>query len=123
MYRGPNSQRIYQQQSDATFRYAGQSVTWYRYLTAITGVPAAGISNTPQYRTGMITALFGPVDNAETQTPAGMIAGDMFTCTTREPMMRQDVLSWNGNTYRIESEPVFIPLQSAYTCIVKRGSV
>lgn len=121
-YRGPNPDRIRNQQVGDILRYAGHTVTWQQYVSASAGVSVAGFGSTPSYREQRITALFGPVRQPEVQTPAGMMALGELACTTRERLGRQDRLVWNGVTYRVESDPAPAPMTNAYYCVIKRGT-
>ena len=120
-YRGPDPARIQAQQSQNQFAFAGETVVWKTYVSASAGTPAAGIGASAAYAYRTITALFGPVTQPEVQTPAGMFAAGMFACTTREKLGRNDELVWKSSGYRIDSDPTYSRLSSAWTCIVKRG--
>jgi hypothetical protein len=120
-YRGPNNQRIGNQQTDAIFRHAGQVATWRQYISASAGVPAAGFGDAPQYREQTVTALFGDVKSPEMPYAAGMIAAADIYAVMRERPARQDELLWRGVSYRVESDPAPARLAGTYTMILKRS--
>lgn len=120
-YRNPDRARI-QGQAETIFLYAGQTALWRDYMSAETGLAVAGEGTTLYYREQMITGLFKPLPvNAETQTPAGMLAATLFQVTTREPLARQDELTWRGERYRVESDPSPATLPGMWVATVARG--
>ena len=122
-YRGPNPTRAKRQAGDF-FRYAGHTAIWNQWVSATPGTPAAGIGPEDHYRQQLITGLFG--DNRsprflERQGAAGMVAaGDVFA-VTREHLDRRDTIDWNGESYRVDSDPVKSQLDGLWVCILKRG--
>lgn len=120
-YRNPDQARI-QAQAATIFQYAGQTALWRQYVSASAGVSVVGMGTTLYYREQPITALFAPLPaNPEDQTPAGMIASDMFQVTTTQRVGRQDQLVWRGDVYRLESDPTPAPLPGMWVSQVKRG--
>lgn len=120
-YRGPDARRIQTQQNDAPFAFAGQVVTWRAYVSASAGVSVAGFGSVPSYAQRTITALFGPINQPEMQTPAGMVAAGMMACTTREKLGRNDELAWQGTGWRVDSDPAPARIAGTWYCTVKRG--
>jgi len=122
-YRGPQSYRQQRQATDV-LHMAGVTATWRQFVSAAGGNPDVGLEDTEYWRSQTITASFGDVDVArlpEHQTPAGMIAkGDLY-CVTREQLNREDELIWNGNTYRVESDPVRARMTQGWVSLLKRG--
>lgn len=122
-YRGPNTSRT-KRQASAIRRYAGHTAVWSQWVSATTGTPAAGVGAVDYYRQQLITGLFG--DNrlpriAEMQFPAGMIeAGDVYA-VTREQLATQDTITWNGDSYRVESDPIQSKIDGQWVSILKRG--
>lgn len=125
-YRGPQRRRIGQQVGEV-FLYAGQTATLVRSVSAVTGNSFAGFGDTVYSAGRTITAIFGAGANGvfklpEGQTPGGMIGRGEFTVTTQEPLQRDDLLIWRGETYRVDSDTVPSRLDDAYVSIVKRSS-
>ena len=123
-YRGPQSRRIGQQVNDV-FLYAGQTATLVRSVSAVTGNTFAGFGDTVYSAERTVTAIFGRNEQpeiGEAQGAGGMIGRSEFTVTTREPLRRDDVLLWRGETYRVDSEAVPSRIDNAYVAIVKRSS-
>jgi hypothetical protein len=121
-YRGPNNSRIAAQVNADPYRFGGYPATWKHYISASAGASqAAGLGQKPQYTQTTITALFGPLDQPETQGPAGMFAEAQILMTTREKMNRLDEIVWNGVQYRIDSVPTQDPLTSAFYSVINRS--
>ena len=78
------------------------------------------------YRKQLITAHFGDSNptqrgTMERQRGAGMImVGDVY-CVTREQVGTRDFIEWNGDVYRVESEPVKSALDGQWISQLKRG--
>lgn len=124
MYRGVNTARIAVQQTDA-FRYAGQTATWRQYISAsavTSSARYAGFSDAPRYQERTITALFGRVEQNEQQQAAGMMAAADIFAVTREPIGRQDEITWQGTTYRVEGVPVPARIAGTWTVMLKRAN-
>ena len=123
MYRGPNPKR-HALQASALFRHAGHTATWNQWISSSAGVEAAGQGPTDYYRQQLITAHFGDGGNPrlyERQRAAGMLTvGDVF-CVTREQVGTRDTIVWNGDSYRVESEPVKGALDTLWVSQLKRG--
>lgn len=120
-YRNPDRARMQQQMDAAHFPFAGQTATWRRFEGSAAGVAVAGIGGSARYRESVITALFGKVQQMEMQQAAGMVAASTITCTTHEQLGRQDELMWRGVIYRVESDPVRVPMGDMWLCTLKRG--
>lgn len=125
-YRGPNNQRIANQQQANQFAHAGQTAIWRQYISASAGVSVAGFGSTPFYRQQLITALFKStvgftLTQPELQTPAGMTVDADFLVVTRQQMHRQDELMWRGTAWRIESDSQPSRLDGSYINVLKRG--
>lgn len=119
-YRNPYQPRI-QAQFATVQQFAGQTATWRQYVSGATGLNVMGRGMTPYFREQVITALFAPLpSNPETQTPAGMIATDLFQVTMTQRIGRQDELLWKGDTYSIESDPSPASLPGTWVSNVKR---
>lgn len=122
-YRGPNSQRISVQASENIFPNAGQTAIWKSLTSNSANFPAGGLDSTPTYREQLITALFGKVEQAEHQTPGGLLAGAEIFCVTRERLNRQDEIRWQGVNYRVDSDPAPAKIAGTFTCILKRVGI
>lgn len=119
-YRTPDAVAFNRQQAENHIRYAGQTAVWRQYVSASAGVAAAGFGSAPSYREQTITALFGRVEQKEDSTPAGMLANADIYAVTREKIGRQDLLTWRGTTYRVESDPSPARLTNTYMTLLKR---
>lgn len=120
-YRNPDPARM-EVQKDRAFTYAGQSATWRRWVSATPAVPAAGIAARDYFAERPITALFGQLEQVETQTPAGMIIATMVQCTTVEPLGRQDELIWRGITYEVDSDAMQARMGGGWITVLKRAT-
>lgn len=120
-YRGPDARRIAGQEADI-FRRAGYTATWRQFVSATSGVPAAGLGGSSYYREQTITALFGAGRQPERQVPGGMIAAAELLVTTRERLGRRDELVWRGETYRVDGDPVPAPVTNQWISPVKRST-
>src|SRR3990167_8976861 len=124
-YRGPQALRIQQQRTDS-YTFAGHTAIWRQYISASAGLDYGGDGPTPYYRQQLITAQFASVVGmglriGEGQLPAGMLASAEFIVTSREKFGSQDEITWQGKTYRIESESVLSRLNGTYVNVLKRG--
>ena len=106
---------------DVVFRRAGRVLLWRTVESESGGNVAMGLGPTPTWRERTITALMAGPDNAEQRTMAGAFAAGEFSVITREKLGPDDELVWNGNVYRIESQPVMSTNTRYYKSIVKRG--
>lgn len=123
-YRGPQPQRIAAQQASDVYRYGGYPVTWRDYVgTAAAPNEAAGLGKRPLYAEHTITALFGPIEQPETQTMAGVFAAASILMTTRERVQRQDQIVWRGITYSVDADPAPDPLTSAWNTVINRRKI
>jgi len=105
----------------------GQGVIWRRYISASGEIPDAGIGNTIYTADTPITAFIGVYPNSiprmlQAQTPAGMIpAGETFiTCPHK--LNKNDEIIHRGAVYRVDSEPQFAVMSSAWMAVLKRGA-
>lgn len=124
-YRGPNSDRIRNQQADSIFRYAGQTATWRQYVSAVSGNEMLGIGAVYYYREQNVSAVFGQYilpTQAETQGAGGTTIAGMFNVTTRQQLSNRDELIWNGVIYRMEGDSTYSKLGNVWLTPVKRGS-
>jgi hypothetical protein len=120
-YRNPDQTRILVQFTTVQ-QYAGHAAIWRQYVSASAGVNVMGMGTALYYREQAITALFAPLPpNPETQTPAGMIAGDEFQMTSTQQVGRQDEVRWKGELYRVESDPSPATMPGYWVSRVKRG--
>lgn len=115
-----------QQQRNNIFEYAGQTATLQTWVSASAGIAAAGFGSSGYYANRTVTAIFGanrqkPMSN-ENQVAGGMIADGEFVVSLREPVGREDLLVWQGETYRVESDAVRNVIDNAWTVKVKRAS-
>lgn len=123
-FRGPNRNRINNQRG-VIFRDAGQTATLRTFVSATVGDSFAGFGDTLSYNDRVITAMFGAFvlpGVPEVQQPGGMIANNMMTVTTRERVDRDDILLWQGETWRIESDPVKSVMDGNWQFQIKRSS-
>lgn len=126
-YRGPNTTRQTNQLANNIFRYAGETATWRKYVSASAGNPVVGLGSASYYQERLITAmLYGQVGMGlnlpENQTFAGMLAVGQFLASTTEPLGRQDELLWRGTTYRVDGDTVPNHIAGTHTVVVKRGN-
>jgi hypothetical protein len=121
MYRTPQTDRISRQTRDTIFRHAGQTATWRQYISASAGTPVAGLGDESRYREQTITALFGHLEQPESQTPAGTIITAAVTAVTREQLSRNDELIWRGIEFRIESDPAPAKIAGTFVSILRRA--
>ena len=122
-YRGPQPKRATLQAS-AMFRWAGHTATWNQWVSASAGVPAAGIGETDYYRQQLITGSFGNSINPrilQRQQAAGMIFDADILAVTREKFGPRDTVDWNGDSFRVESEPVQSKINQLWVSQLKRG--
>lgn len=110
--------------------FVGQGVIWRRYISA-SGVTSeesyAGLGDTINTAENMITAFIGVFPNSiprvlQAQTPAGMIAAGETFITTQNKISKYDEIVHRGATYRVDSEPQFIVMTSAWAAVLKRGN-
>lgn len=120
-YRSPDRARMMQQQQAYHFAAHSHTMTWQRTVSASGGVDVAGIGATAYTITTPISALLKPMPvQAESPTPAGMLAGALFQVVTREPLGRDDKLTWNGVVYRVEAVPIQATLLGTWISLVSR---
>jgi hypothetical protein len=107
--------------------FIGHGMIWRRYISGVSGVSVAGFGPTVYTADTHITGVVGVFPNAvprllQGQTPAGMIpAGETFiTCQHR--LSQNDEIIHQGATYRVDSEPQFVPLSSAWVALLKRAT-
>jgi len=124
-YRGPQTGRARVQVDQAIIQHAGQGMVWRQFVSASSGATLAGFGPTRYYRESTITGIMGRAPMLfivpEGQTPAGAMAQGRFLVTTREKLGREDELVWQGDVYRVESEPTPARLSNMWTVEVKRG--
>ena len=125
-YRGPNQQRMAQQQAATILQHAGQTATWRKYVSASTGNPLVGLGSALYYSERIITAqLFGQPGQGfnlpDGQRMVGQLTEGEFVMACREEMGTQDELRWRGDTYRIESDRVPTRIGGNFMYIIKRG--
>ena len=126
-YRGPQPQRQARQQAEQIYKFAGETGTWRKFVSATTGNPVIGLGSAVYYQERPITAhLYGQPGMAlnlpENATMAGMLAVGQFLASTTEPLGRQDELIWRGVTYRVDGDTVPNHIAGTHTVIVKRGN-
>lgn len=125
MYSRPDKRRM-NQNAEHIYTYAGVTATWRQYVSSSAGVPEAGISDTPYYRTQTITGQFGVMLNlpklGEQVAALGLIAAGQFQMVTRERVGRQDEIIYNSAYYRVESDPVPAQLVGWWVTQIKRAS-
>lgn len=125
-YRGGWFTQRRQRQRNDVFLYAGQTATLRQWVSATTGVPAAGIGGMDYYAERTVTGIFGGnMQKAavnDNQAVGGMIAAGEFWVTLREAPTRKDTLIWKGEAYRIESDPVPSTSDGCWQVHVKRAS-
>lgn len=110
-------------QAEQIFQYAGNTATLRTFVSAVTGVPDAGIGSAVYYAQRTITAQFMSLPSLpENVGGAGLIAAGQFQMVSREKVGRQDELLWRTSTYRIDSDPVPSNLPGWWVTILKRAS-
>lgn len=123
-YRGPDARRIHPQ-AGVVQQYAGQTGIWRQYISASAGVSDAGFGFTQSYREQIVTGIFGVRPNLprlmERQGGGGTLAaGQVQVSVTVKPAV-QDEMIWNGELYRVESEPVPAKMAGFWVCQLRRG--
>ena len=125
MYSRPDRRR-FNQNAERVYQYAGVTATWRAFVSAVAGVPEAGIGSAVYYRSSTITGQFGTMialpKVGEAVAAPGLIAAGMFQMVTRERVGRQDEIVYNSATYRVESDPVPAMLAGWWVTQIKRGS-
>ncbi len=123
-------QRFEANVSDVTLPFVGQGVIWRRYISA-SGVTSeesyAGFGEAVVSAENMITAFVGVFPNSiprvlQNQTPAGMIAAGETFITTQHRIDKNDEIVHRGAVYRVDSEPQFVVMTSAWAAVLKRGN-
>jgi hypothetical protein len=122
MYRGAKGKKRITDNTRHIQEQHGETATWRRYVSALTGVSVAGFGPTPYYAERLITALFYQ-DQAlkEAQTEPGQSTNARFRVTVSEPLTAQDELVWRGFTFRIESESQPQRINNTYSYIIAKG--
>lgn len=124
-YRNPNANRIRNQLDNMPLQFAGQTAIWRQYVSASAGNPAIGLGDSACYVESIITGVFGTppavLNLIQQQTNAGQQVIADFTVSTRERLTRHDELVWNGETYRVDGDPVPSPLNGSYISTLVRG--
>ena len=105
----------------------GQGVIWRRYISASGEVPEAYLPGNIYTAETMITAFIGVFPNSiprmlQNQTPAGMIAAGETFITCGYKLNVNDEIIHRGATYRVDGEPQFVVMDSAWCAILKRGN-
>jgi hypothetical protein len=124
-YRGPDPARLHGQMS-AIMTHASETAIWRQYISASSGTGSAiwaGAGITQHYRQQVISGLFVPAAQRETQLAAGqIIAGDM-AFSTFQRLGVQDEVQWRGVTYRVEGDilPVHLGGRVWYQTMLRRG--
>lgn len=125
MYTRPDKQR-FNLNAERIYQYAGVTAIWRTFVSAVSGVPEAGIGDTFYYVNRTITGQFGTMIGlpriGESNGAPGQIAAGTFQMTTRERIGRQDEIIYNSSYYRVESDPVPAPLAGWWVTQIKRAS-
>ena len=123
-YRGPQPDRQ-RLQSTEIFRHAGNTATWLQFVSASgAGNIVVGFGSANFYRESVITGVFGnnvPPGLLERQRSIGMIAAGDVQCVTQQQLGREDLLSWRGIEYRVDSDPVPARLPGLWVSVLKRA--
>lgn len=125
-YRGPDARRIHPQ-AGVVQQYAGQTGIWRQYISASAGVSDAGFGFTQSYREQIVTGIFGVRPNLpmlfERQGGGGTLAAGTVQVSLMVKPAVQDEIEWNGELYRVESEPVRAQMAGFWVCQLKRGEM
>ncbi len=122
MYSRPDKRRM-NNEAERIFQAAGQTATWKCFLSAVAGIPEAGIGDSAFYNNRLITAQFRALPTfMENVAAPGLIAAGQTQMVSRERIGRQDEILWQGSTYRVESDPAPAPLVGWWACMLKRAS-
>lgn len=126
-YHGPDSARIMRQQT-AVMAYAGETGIWRQYASASTASGTgvwAGVGTTLYYRQQVITGLWAPATQQESQMPGGQIMAGDAMLSTLDVLGKQDEVQWRGVTYRVEGDslPVHLGGRVWYRTMLRRGDV
>lgn len=130
-YRNPHQPRTHVQSLQNMLKYAGQTATLRRYVSASAGVADAGLGDSYYYATFTITGIFGGgggqigggqlVANLMMDRPAGMIPAGMLRVVTERPLQADDELTWNNEKYRVDTDSQRSPINNMWMSILVRG--
>lgn len=123
-YRGPNKQRM-ALQSDTMKQYAGETATWRQYISASSGNPRVGLGSAANYRLQTITGIFGDgvvTTNTFGQRTVGQLQAGQIRVVTTEKLGKNDEVTYQGNLYRVDSEPTPSVLNGRWIAILNRGN-
>ena len=125
------SRPLYNLQTDNNpLKYAGQTATWHKFVSASAGVPAAGFGSAVYYTDFLITAVFGggvagaggTVDaNLTRQLAMGQQEAGMIRISTQEQLSKTDEIIWRGVRYRVDTDSQLSPLNGYWMSVIVRG--
>lgn len=104
----------------------GETATWHQFVSAVSGATFAGMSPKLYYKDQVITAQFFGLPGmnafiAQDQSDAGTIYNARVMMSSREHIMGDDRLTWNGELYRIDGIPIFNRVNQKWMVPVKKG--
>lgn len=123
-YRNPNPRRM-ALQSDVIKQYAGETAVWRQFASATSGNPAVGLGSARYYRQQVITGVFGDgvvTTNAFGQRAVGQLQDGQIRVVTTEKLNSNDEVVYQGNTYRVDSEPTVSTFNGRWIAILNRGN-
>jgi hypothetical protein len=109
------------QQAQEIRQYAGHTVTWKQYVSAVTANAVLGLGDTLYYREQPITAVMSYQTNMEHQAGVGQIAREVLYAMTPFEIGSRDELVWQGVTYRVESDSQPSRVGSQWKFRLERG--
>lgn len=130
-YFKPFNKAHHVQSMDNMLKYAGQTATLRRYISASAGVADAGLGDTYYYSETVITGVFGGgggmigggqlIANLMTQRAGGTIPAGSLRVVTETPLAANDEITWNGERYHVDTDSQRSPLNNMWMSILNRG--
>lgn len=113
-YSGPDHRRM-----SAQFKQieneAGQIMVWHHFISGSTGIDVVGEGTILHYNSTTITGLVKSIPDkpemAEMYKPGGMLTVGQYRLAAREPIARDDKITWNDVEFVVQSDPLI----DAYT--------
>lgn len=123
-YRNPNPRRM-ALQADTMKLYAGETAVWRQFVSASSGNPLVGLGSAARYREQVITGVFGDgvvTTNQFGQRTVGQLQAGQIRVVTTEKLGQDDEIMYQGNRYRVDSDPTFSRMDKRWIAILKRGN-
>lgn len=123
-YRNPNPARM-SAQSNTMKQYAGETAVWRQYVSASSGNAFIGLGSSLYYREQVITGVFGDgvvTTNTFGQRQVGQLQAGQIRVVTTEKLGENDEVVYQGNNYRVDSEPTPSTMNKRWVAILVRGN-